>query len=1101
MIHMESETENDISESTPSLPCASLRAWKGAVLRSRYPGCQPEQKKGKRHMRKGLLVSLILVLFLCFSSGVNAEGTAEMIEVGDFSIPVPDGFQEAGPVGESYPDAQFRIFIGNRSGVFEQYLVDWQFLGTEDDDEASAITILSPETGLDTVEKVLWLRANGKPALLIQQLNRYGGENTYLNASAELVLGSSILRLSLEKPYTSGEGTDGPDLFEQIRSLFGEVYFKGAPLEITESEQYLIVAREGEPGDEILAGEPCRFGILGDISALTDAYGPVQWSVRKSWSDSSLEGVSISEDGLLTSDPTLIKENTYIEVEAGFQGTDKKASVFASVGPNPDYIDLSGAVAVDGSKELDRFFGRKYLAYSTIPENLRLNYPWLCEASTHATLGAGYATKADFTYLSGDEKLLEALSFNDRYFHLDMMKLNEPGTVTFLLSAAGIDNSGNVFYLEREYSLCAIAYSGPLLEFLPDPIEITLSAEDDNFDEFPARIARLSDAGRETACTGILINGSYCDDRLPFSVYEYGDHDLNISLLYSGLEYSANVKLHLVPYTISSPVEIYPGDQASVSVLEMIPGEAIWSAPEKKQAEGFTLRVEGDHAALDENNTLRIDPEALPGKTVRIIGERASDGLVLERIISVKENPLETLTFRRIELGDYSVPTPANHLFFTGTPQKNDKGEIVLESFLSSGWGRQAEFVYKLETLPDQPGNKDEIRIEMIQDAETFNPDQAEHFSVNGWQGMALLRRWNHSNESWLGDRIEEYKESGAWTETDVLDCWDALLQFRQDQTRLSLTCKWRHDDQTGIAAPHMTMEKLMEIAKQIIYLGEPVKLGERDPMPEILQAENAVDIIAGGKMQFTVSEASQELSESLGKVEWRVIPKRRTSKLNGITISKDGLLSTRSNSVPDGPVDILVCAKYQSLSDTTVYRLKVRPVLKSFTIDAPQYIFLGQEDAVVEATESPYGALPGHLEWKVDHPEKAEMSVDEEGKLHLKPLQTGKIKITVQNENKKKGNKTITISDNPVLELKIIVRGGKPQAGQKMSFTAEFTPKKPDDRSVTWYAEPYEIAKIDGNGNLKISPAAKPGTEITVTCEANGAPDPVRCDYTFVVE
>ena len=87
--------------------------------------------------------------------------------------------------------------------------------------------------------------------------------------------------------------------------------------------------------------------------------------------------------------------------------------------------------------------------------------------------------------------------------------------------------------------------------------------------------------------------------------------------------------------------------------------------------------------------------------------------------------------------------------------------------------------------------------------------------------------------------------------------------------------------------------------------------------------------------------------------------------------------------------------------------------------------------------------------------------------------------------------------------DVKIVVKKGEPKAGKTMQLAAELTPAKPNYPKVYWTIDVDSgIASINStNGKLQIKKGVEPGTQITVTCYAHGAPETLQDTMVITVE
>ena len=159
-----------------------------------------------------------------------------------------------------------------------------------------------------------------------------------------------------------------------------------------------------------------------------------------------------------------------------------------------------------------------------------------------------------------------------------------------------------------------------------------------------------------------------------------------------------------------------------------------------------------------------------------------------------------------------------------------------------------------------------------------------------------------------------------------------------------------------------------------------------------------------------------------------------------------------------------------------------------------------GNHVLVLTAAGDPEGSRIGSVSWSVDRPEIASLTVNPDGTATLRPLAPGKVKVTATEETGKKGSAAFTAAE-PVTAVEITAKGNA-APGKTVTLAAATTPAKPARKDVEWSVDVGEdVAVINAKGQLKISKTAVPGTVITVTCKALGAPEPVAAMMQITVE
>ena len=157
------------------------------------------------------------------------------------------------------------------------------------------------------------------------------------------------------------------------------------------------------------------------------------------------------------------------------------------------------------------------------------------------------------------------------------------------------------------------------------------------------------------------------------------------------------------------------------------------------------------------------------------------------------------------------------------------------------------------------------------------------------------------------------------------------------------------------------------------------------------------------------------------------------------------------------------------------------------------------------ESAEITYETDPKNLP-----PERVTVASENEEIVMVKPLGKGKAEIHAVGA----GKTTVRVSETggervyvPVtvlipVETLTIKTDRSAKLGDTPKFSAELYPENASNKHVTWSIDVDEsIANIWNNGLLKIDANAPKGTEITVTCTAEGAPNPVVETMKIILE
>lgn len=139
-------------------------------------------------------------------------------------------------------------------------------------------------------------------------------------------------------------------------------------------------------------------------------------------------------------------------------------------------------------------------------------------------------------------------------------------------------------------------------------------------------------------------------------------------------------------------------------------------------------------------------------------------------------------------------------------------------------------------------------------------------------------------------------------------------------------------------------------------------------------------------------------------------------------------------------------------------------------------------------------------ITWTLKKEGIVDMVAGEDGTAAFKALAVGKTQITV----KEPGGKSATVNVNvvaPVTGIALTAKG-KASPGKTVTVSAVLEPNHAGNKALEWSIDVDEsVATINAKGQLKIAKDVVPGTIITITCKALGAPEPVTETLKITVE
>ena len=544
--------------------------------------------------------------------------------------------------------------------------------------------------------------------------------------------------------------------------------------------------------------------------------------------------------------------------------------------------------------------------------------------------------------------------------------------------------------------------------------------------------------------------------------------------------------VRVLPYTLTGPEAIAPGDSAEYTVTDLEPDAG----------RTFTLTLEGEGVTMTEDSagsgfcTVSAAKDAETGTSFTLTATPSDGGApaVLNGTVNdgvIAGIPLET---RRIQMGaGFSTP-----VFATQTGEY-ESGYInnILNQMISRPVNRN---------VPYWPG------LTALVGGASFSRDRED--AENNLREMAASFLTG-SDAADPAEEIIEVKGEPAILATGVARQTDRELPFGvlftvQNNTFLRLLLAVYPG--TGEAAgemPKVTMSDMKRLAEKIDYDPLDALLTREDGAVTVSAKKGETVITGGKKVQLTASFANPDRVNKKAKndtVEWSVIDLETGETPADITIDKKGSLSAKK--------DLAVVRKLQVKAVSTTfftegtYEITAIPAVKKLTTDpAELFFYVGTDEArTVKAVLEPETVPPTGITWTPAKAGLLEIEAAEDGTARIRPLAGGKTTVAVKEPGGKNAKLKVSVVE-PVTGVTLTAKG-KAQPGKAVTVTAALAPKNAGNKNLEWSLDVDEsIASVDAKGKVTISKTAPAGTVITVTCRALGAPEPVSATLEMTVE
>ena len=570
-------------------------------------------------------------------------------------------------------------------------------------------------------------------------------------------------------------------------------------------------------------------------------------------------------------------------------------------------------------------------------------------------------------------------------------------------------------------------------------------------------------------------------DDITITARRAGSYLAEVKYQFVNIEGSVPVTVNIVSYNIEGDDMIRPGQTAKYSIVDQDP--YIWYLLDQGiyTERTFTWTLEGEGAELTINGNTAIVSAGSNIGSVILTAKPDNGDPVIQKRIGISNGVLAAYetTATRHNGFIYGRITDETAGFYS---IKTDDGYVALKI------GQETQ---KIELMVSYVCYSAPSFLEDPDDADAFY--ESDNIPLSFENGSLL----DHGTMEIEGHPARWYIAPDKMYDRDVIT--GSVLYVRNDVQLLIRIVSLPTQD--GQLASMVTYSDLKQIMDTISY----------DPsMLDIVQADGAITIVskeathiltAGKKLNFSAVFSKPEITNNTeyNAVNWSVTDAETGKTATDITITETGVLS--ADKKIDSVRELKVICASDMFHTQAEYEVTVMPVIKQISLD-PAEVFLYEGDnteVVVRAILNP-DVAPLCLTWTPKKDGIAKVTVKDDGTAVFRAVSAGKDQVTVREP----GGKSINLKVNVVAPVTGLTLGakGKASPGKAVNFSAVTDPKNAGNKSLEWSVDVDEkIATISAKGVLKISKDAVPGTVITVTCKALGAPEPVVSAMTVTVE
>ena len=581
---------------------------------------------------------------------------------------------------------------------------------------------------------------------------------------------------------------------------------------------------------------------------------------------------------------------------------------------------------------------------------------------------------------------------------------------------------------------------------------------------------------------------------------DYGVFDLNLDLRIANLRWKLPFRIEAEPYSITGPGFVMPGTTARYRVTDL----------DAAAGRRYTWSVEGDGVTIDpKDGTLTVPGDVKTDAYIRVVLTPDTDpaintsvlvpeGVLPKNLYVMHEPdaPKETeeegtseevpqpAPMTEKEAG-FEVAVPEGDNWRTGISEKRQDGWLF--RCVTNGTGGATVAVDARTDLITSGFREDDL-VAMSYYNENVFPDTVKNLQSRD------IRIDGHLAKEYLFTVSDQNGQATHYGQ----------ISYCRNNQALTVRVFTTQQGATADALIPVTMKDLDRIAAGIHYQADEDTIVREDAQLTVTTKDDTAYVFAGKTLSLNAEFANTERinkSKKNNGIAWQIRDASTGEETTVASINSANVLSVARDL--EKVTQLEVTAVSETFGTKASCIILACPEVTELTVEPEAiYWFKGMEKQPVtlKATIEPEGIPLELLSWTPNNGQTLEVTAGKEGTAIVTGTgdATNSVKVTVPDGTiKVVPVKTVTAVES--LELK---RSGDPKPGGKVSYTAVLFPSKDIAGTLKWSLNAgEEVAQINEKAVVLISPDAAPGTVITVTCQAIGAPEPVIATDVFTVE
>ena len=580
-----------------------------------------------------------------------------------------------------------------------------------------------------------------------------------------------------------------------------------------------------------------------------------------------------------------------------------------------------------------------------------------------------------------------------------------------------------------------------------------------------------------------------------FTLEEYGVFDLNLKLRIANLRWTLPFRIESEPYSIKGPGFIMPGGQAKYRVTD----------EDAAAGRRYSWRVEGEGAEIGaQDGILTLSADTRGGQYIKVLlTPDTAPEISMSVLVPEGALPKDLYVLHEAEHGKGKEETEA-----AAMPLTEKEAGFAVAVPEGTGWKtnispkRQGGWMFRcIGTGTGGATVVVDVRTDQIYTG--FREDDLaalNYYNDNAFPDTVTNLQTKDIRID--GHLAREYLFT-ATDQTGQATHYGQISYCRNNQCLTARIYTFRQGTDGSGVIP-VTMQDLDRIAGEIRYEPDEGTIRMEDAQLTV-SPRNGNDVItAGESCALTVEFANPKLISAAKKnngLIWQVKDAETGKLTDAATVNASSVLIVKKDL--ERFTQLEVTAISDQFGTSASCTIKATPAAEEVIVEPEMIWWYKKGDNpvyTVKASVKPADIPLSLLTWKVYDEKKLELTMKGDGEAELKVLEGGDNSVTVEGPGKKKALVRIR-AVTPVEEITLKAKG-EPKPGGKVSYKVTFKPQSNVRKGLSWSLDVDSgIAEIDEDGTVRISPDAQPGTEITVTCTAHGALEPVTATDKLTVQ